>query len=153
MVRLSSNFTLLLKIFFPTFYVTFFGAFTIAVWRLDAPTIGPLAAWQFNLLFTLLYTVGLAVIHRTVFRLKRIEADESHLFVSNYFKTYRYPLADIEQLSERNLGIFQVVSVRLKAAGHFGRRLFFLLDMAMLRDYLQRFPDSAAVFRRLLRSA
>ncbi len=150
MVRLSSNITLLLKIFLPTFYVTFFGIFTLAVWRLDVPAVGPLAAWQFNLLSTLLYISGLAVLYRTVFRLKRIEADASHLFVSNYFKTFRYPLSDIEQVSEISLGFLPLVTLRLKAAGRFGRRLVFLLDGAMLRDYLQRFPESASIFQGIL---
>mgnify|MGYP001218417059 CR=1 FL=1 len=146
MQRISSNTTLFLKIFIPTFWIVFFGIFTAAVWFLDTPYFGPVPALTMKVGLTLFFLLGSGLLYLTIIQLKRVEVDEAHLYASNYFKTYRYPFDSIEKISERDLWLIHLVRIRLKAPGHFGRTLTFLLDEPMFRDFLSKHPDVANTF-------
>jgi len=140
MERISSNATLMLNIFFPVFWSVLFGAFTLAIFLLDGIHFGflPLASFRLAVLF--FYGTGLAVIALTFLRLRRVEISAEHLYVTNYFKTARYPFEAIQRLESRRwlglrLGIFH-----LEAAGIFGRRILFLVRDNALSELLVRFP-------------
>ncbi len=145
MQRISSNWTLFLKIFLPNFWVVFFGLFTLAIWLTDIRA-GGFSGAGFRIGATLFFLAGCAVLYLTLWQLKRIELDEQYLYASNYFKTYRYSHHDIEKISERNLGIFRLVNVFLKSPGHFGSKITFLLDEAMLEDFLEKHPGFVSKF-------
>lgn len=153
MVRISSNATLFLKIFLPTFWMVFFGLFTGAIWLSDAPFFGEIPALQMKLGIGVFFLLGSSLLYFTFMQLKRIEADGLYLYVSNYFKTYRYLLHDIERISERDMTLLHLVNVHLRAPGRFGRRLSFLLDESMLRDYLEQYPEAASTMGAILKNA
>ncbi len=144
MHRISSNWTLFLKIFLPTFWMVFFGALTIGLWMVNTPYFGNIPAMPFKLGMTVFFLAGTAGLYFTLMQLLRVDLDEKHLFVSNYFKTYRYPFTDIENIVERDIGFFHLVRIQLKGKGRFGSRISFLLDDSMLRAFLQKHPETAA---------
>lgn len=144
MHRISSNWTLFLKIFLPTFWVVFFGALTVGMWLINTPAFGDVKALPFKLGLTAFFLVGTTLLYFSIFQLLRVDLDENHLFVSNYFKTYRYPFDDIEQIVERDLGFFHLVRIRLKGRGRFGSRINFLLDDSMLKAYFEKYPQAAS---------
>lgn len=149
MQRISSNLTLVLKIFFPTFWIVFFGIFTLAVWTLDTPYFGPVPAIWMRIGMTLFFLSGTAILYFTLMRLKRVELDNLFVCASNYIKTYRYPYHNVEKITERDMGLFYLVRIYLKTPGNFGRKLTFLLDEPMFRDFLEKNPETAALINGL----
>ena len=89
---------------------------------------------------------GFALFYFTTMQLKRVELDGTSLYASNYFKTYRYPLTNIEKMTERDMGLFRVVKVYLKNPGKFGKKITFILDEAMLKSFFEKNPAVASTF-------
>ncbi len=142
MQRISSNSTLFLKIFFPTFWIVFFGIFTIAVLMAKAPHFGSVPAGTFKAGLALFFVAGLVVLYFTLLQLLRVELDELYVYASNYFKTFRYPYHNVEKITERDFGLFHLVRIHLKTPGKFGAKLTFLLDETMLKSFLEKHPEA-----------
>ncbi len=149
MHRISSNATLFLKIFIPTFWMVFFGAFTIAIWTVEVPYFGPIPAIWMKLGLTAFLLLGVTLFYLTLLQLKRVELDELYVYASNYYKTYRYPYHNIEKITERDMALFHIVRIHLKVPGNFGKKLTFLLDEAMFQDFLNKYPDVAVTMAEL----
>lgn len=143
MQRISSNATLFLKIFIPVLWTVFFGCFTIAIWTADVPYFGPIPAIWMKLGLTAFLLGGVTFFYLTFWKLKRVELDELYVYASNYFNTYRYPYHNVEKITERDLMLFHIVRIHLKVPGKFGKTLTFLLDEAMLQDFLAKYPETA----------
>ncbi len=141
MVRISSNATLLLKVFLPTLWTVFFGLFTLAVWLTDALMFSALPPFYFKLAVLTFFILGTAILYFTVFQLKRIEVDASHIYVSNYFETVRYPFHDIQRVTENNIGLGYLIQFHLAASGKFGKTIPFVLDNDMWRALLVQYPE------------
>ena len=126
MHRVSSNLTLALVIFLPILWITFFGAFTLAIWvyKMDYYGSLPGATLRFGMLGFVL--TGLVIFFFTTWRLKRVEVDNEYLYVTNYFKHVRYPLEQIANFEVKDWRLFKVVSVRLPGKGSFGQNIVFL---------------------------
>lgn len=151
MHRISSNLTLLLKIFIPTLWISFFGVFTIAFLFSNVKQLDAFLYYKFGLLaFFLAFT---ALLYFTVMKLKRVELSQEHIFVSNYLKTYRYSYDSVEKMAERDMGLFTLVKIHLKSPGKFGRKMSFLLDEAMLKDFLEKNPEMGPKLNQLKGSA
>ncbi|MBI1228171.1 MAG: hypothetical protein GC192_23255 [Bacteroidetes bacterium] len=150
MQRISSNATLFLKIFIPTFWTVFFGAFTIAIWTVgDVPYFGPIPAIWMKLGLTAFLSLGVTFFYLTFLQLKRVELDELYVYASNYYTTYRYPYHNVEKITERDMALFHLVRIYLKVPGKFGKKLTFLLDETMFKDFLEKFPDVAITMAEL----
>lgn len=143
MLRLSSNLTLALKIFIPVFWTTLLAASTLMAWFgpeqyfswLDLPSL------RWGLLVTLLMAT---LLFRFAFwPLKRVETDDVHIYVSDYFKTARYRWdSDVVTLhQERFLLLFPVAFLELKGKGSFGRKPFFLLRRKALKQLKTAYPE------------
>jgi len=90
MRRLSNNLTVILKIFLPIFYITFFGSLLIGSLTVtvnDAPLI---ASDLFRGAFALVFFIFVILMYFTVIQLKRVDGDTKHIYINNYLKTYRY---------------------------------------------------------------
>ncbi|MDH5580219.1 MAG: hypothetical protein OEZ09_17355 [Betaproteobacteria bacterium] len=72
------------------------------------------------------YAIGVVVLYATVLRLKRVECAEDFLYVTNYFKTYRYSYESIASTRTTHLLIAQIVTVRFRDRTSFGRRIYFI---------------------------
>jgi hypothetical protein len=144
MERLSSSLTLLVKFFIPVFWMCFFGAFTVAVWVTDED-VGPLAFMEFRVGLTLFFVVGSLVLLFTLLRLKRVETDGKYLYVTNYFRTARYPFALISKVRLTGFSFLPVAFVRLQSAGIFGRRFFFLASRRNWDTLRTAFPEFDAL--------
>lgn len=143
MQRISSNATLFLKIFIPTIWLVFFGLFSIAVLISEVSYFGPVPALWMKTGLVAFLLLGFLFFYFTFFRLKRVELDELYVYASNYFKTARYPYHNVEKITERDLGLFHIVWIYLKVPGQFGKKLTFLLDESMLKDFLAKYPETA----------
>jgi hypothetical protein len=146
MFQLSSNTTLFLKIFVPCTWLAFFGAFLMTTLLLDDPYIGgfPMIFFRVGLSFFLL--LGFLFFYLTVFKLKRVDANEEFLYVSSYFKNFRYPYENIESIKIRDLGILHLATVRLAVAGTFGKKFPFIVSQRSLKKFIEAYPDKQTLF-------
>lgn len=146
MQRISSNATLFFKIFLPTFWSAFIGMFTMAVLFSNVEQFPLFNFFYFKLGLAGFFLAGFALLYFTVIQLKRVELDAGNIYASNYFKTYRYPFHNIEKITERDLGLFSLLKIHLKKPGKFGKKITFILDEAMLKDFFEKNPETASVF-------
>lgn len=149
MFQLSSSTTLFYKIFLPCIWLAFFSTFVLAVFMLDDDYIGgfPIEFFRIGLLMFLL--LGFAFFWFTVFRLKRIDANESFFHVSNYFKNFKYPFTNIENIKVRDIGIVVIGTMTLVAEGSFGKKIYFLISRRNVQKYLAAFPEHNVLFENL----
>jgi len=140
--RISSNATLALAIFFPVFWTVFFGSVTVALFLYDTRS-GNLPVETAKWVMLAIFLSGVLVLYFTIFQLKRVELDEQFVYVTNYFKTYRYPYSSVEKLEVSEFLFLAVGVIRLRQAGRFGRRITFVMAKVLFDDYIQRHPEVA----------
>ena len=141
MRQLSSNWTMAFSIFFPTLWIAFFGTFLIAIILTDKSAVG---TWSINSLrFGLTVFVGLFIFifWKTLFRLKRVDADNTSVYITNFFKAVKYPHADIEKIEVDKGLIFTFGTVVLRGKGRFGQRVLFLCSSRRLEVFLEENPE------------
>ena len=140
MYRLSSNTTLFFRLFLPTAWLVFFGLFTIAVW-VSNENMGALNHWYVKLGLTLFFLSGLIFFILTFFRLRRVESDGKFLYVSNYFKTYRYDVGSIDNFRETGIIFFAIGHFELKHKGKFGKVLHFIITRKNVEEFKRAYPE------------
>ncbi len=142
MQQISSNLTLFLKIFLPTFWLVFFGLFTIGSFVKDI-YIGPFLPGAFRMGCLGFFLVGLVILYFTLMQLKRVDMDGQFMYVSNYFKTVRYPYSAIAKIVEKDFLLFHSVHVHFREAGQFGKKVVFISRDKRLNRFLTAHPNVA----------
>jgi hypothetical protein len=142
MFQLSSNLTLFFKIFLPIFWLTFFGAIlAAALFVVDDPYFLGFRIWNFRLGTAAFWLSGFALFYFTVFKLKRVDANEEFLYVNSYFKSVRYPFNNIEKIELSDYGVFNFGHITLVDKGSFGKTISFLRSGRGFRQFLEKYPD------------
>jgi hypothetical protein len=124
---ISSTSTLFWRIFIPVFSTVILTGFLLAFWLISEDDLYlSFPALYARIGITLLWAGWISFLSRTLWLLKRIDADSVHLFVTDYWTTVRYPWTDVEKYTEtqrlgRTIGHFH-----LKAAGRFGKTISIL---------------------------
>ena len=146
MIHVSSNITLLLRLLISTFWMVFFGLFTLAVILRPEAYFGNIPAFLFKIGVLLFYLGGLALLYFTLLKLKRVEMNDEHIYATNYFKHRRYPWSNVEKITERDFGLFSVYIIHLIAPGEFGRKLPFIASRKRLKFFLKSYPGCGKYF-------
>lgn len=73
-------------------------------------------------------------------RLRRVEYSGMDLIVSNYFRTYRYRVEDVESIHTYNLLLIHLARVTLKTKGVWGRRIYFVAKTVNVETFMHQFP-------------
>ncbi|NNE29948.1 MAG: hypothetical protein HKN16_09935 [Saprospiraceae bacterium] len=142
MQRISTNATLILKFFIPTVWITFFGAVTIAAF-LTKGTFYGIPEGPFKAIVFAFFAIGFLFLWWAVLRLKRMEIDEEYVYVTNYFKTYRYPFSSVEKLNLKDFKFFKTLEVQLKEPGSFGESMTCVISEKLFFEYMQEHPKVA----------
>jgi hypothetical protein len=141
MRQLSSNWTMAFGIFFPTLWLAFFGTFFAAVALSDKAAVG---AWSIGSLragLGIFIATFILIFWKTLFRLKRVDADNESVYVTNFFKAVKYPHADIEKIEVDKGLFFTFGTVVLRGKGRFGQRILFLCSRRRLDVFLEENPQ------------
>lgn len=138
MNRLSSNWTLFLKIFLPVFWLSFFGGFVIAAFISNQAEIPFFTSTKFKLVSVSFVLGGLLFFILTFFRLKRVDADHDFIYITNYIKTYRYNFDSIEKLIIYDHLIIKAVHLYFKDNTSLGKKIIFLPYMESLNDFCSK---------------
>ncbi|MCE7922567.1 MAG: hypothetical protein DYG98_05900 [Haliscomenobacteraceae bacterium CHB4] len=126
-VMLSTNSTLFWRVFIPVFGTVFLSGFLLAFWLVDEDDLSLPFSMLWPRLLLLAIVIGwLWFLQRTLWRLKRVDADDTHIYVTNYWTTVRYPWHDIERIEEKKRFNRRVVNFWLRAPGKFGQVISFL---------------------------
>lgn len=124
---LSSNATLFWRIFVPVFGTVFFTGLVLVFWLTEEEELYlPSSIWWYRAAFLSIWILWVLFIRRTLWRLKRVDIDDTHLYVTNYWSTVRYPWQDVEGMSETKRLGRRIVHFHLKAPGRFGQVISFL---------------------------
>lgn len=126
-VILSSNGTLFWRVFIPVFSTAFFTGLLLAFWLIDEENLYlPYPALWPRLILLAIWLGWLFFLRRTLWRLKRVDADDTHLYVTNYWHAVRYPWSDVGRVEEKKRLGRRVVNFWLRAPGRFGQVISFL---------------------------
>lgn len=147
MTRLSSGWTLVLRLFFPVFYVVFMGALTLATLSQGADLSPVFGTWTYRLVMPGLVLAGILLIRFTVWKLLRLDASPGYFYITNYFRTYRYPLDSIESIRPFSLFFFRFIKINLKEKGSLGKRLYVLLERGLWEQYTDAHPEVRALIQ------
>jgi len=126
-IALSSTATLFWRIFIPVFCTVFLLGLTLAFWLTEEEylrTAIPIFWIRLALLALLLGWIVL--VRRTLWRLRRVDADSTFIYVTNYWLAVRYPWQDVERLSAKVYAGRKIMHIWLKAPGRFGQKISFL---------------------------
>jgi len=138
MNRLSSNSTLMLKLFIPIFWIVFFGAFAFASYVANPIEAPQIANKTFRIQSTIFVAIGIIFFALTFFRLKRVDADDKYIYISNYFKTYRYPTDTIDSIVIYNHLVLKAAHLTFKGRSSFGKKVIFIPYMINLNEFAEK---------------
>jgi hypothetical protein len=142
--QISSSWTLAFRIFIPTIWIAFFGTFLLAVWFSDKGTIAALPVSSLRLGLTVFFIVFVFIFYKTLFRLKRIDADNQYVYITNYFKTVRYKHEFVKGIELSKGILFDYGTLVLTGKAAFGDRILFLLSKKRLEVFLNENPHLKA---------
>ena len=144
---ISSSLTIFFKIFIPTFWITFVGFFTMAVFFNTSINIPAIQSLEFRIGTLVFFISGIAILYYLFMRLKRVEVSETHVYVTNYWKTYRYPYSSISKIDEQNILGFTKVRMELTEPGSFGKKFVFIASRKRWNELIFERPEVLAHLR------
>lgn len=124
---LSAGSTLFWRVFIPIFGTVFLSGLLLTFLLIPEEELYlPFPLLWGRLFLVAVWTLWLLFIRRTLWRLKRVDANSTHFFVTNYWLTVRYPWSDVEKITtSRHLGR-RIATLWLRAPGRFGQKISFL---------------------------
>lgn len=126
-IQLSSNATLFWRVFTPVFGTVFFSGLMLVFWLTDEEELYlPVNVWWPRAITLIWWAAWILIVRNTLWKLKRIDVDDTHFYVTNYWTTLRYPWQDVARIEEKKRLGRRIVHFILKAPGRFGDVLSFL---------------------------
>ena len=141
MQRVSSQLTIVLRILLPTVWLTLILSITILLIYAVRGKAGLMANPIIWIALLLILGSGFAFIKFILWRLYRIDMDNQYFYISNYFKTFKYPYSDIDVIRESSVLPGRVFCIRLKSKGSFGKNIYFLASQVLWQDFISTHPD------------
>lgn len=135
MERYSSNLTLFYVIFLPVFSWTFLIFGVVGVF------VGPIVNDDiYNSIYIKMAFVVLLVVISIIniffsLRLKRIEADDNRIYISNYFKHTTMSLDNIKSIRIRDLWVMRIVRIRFHNKSMWGQSVLVLERENLLEKF------------------
>ncbi len=125
--QLSSNTTLILRVFLPVFGTVFFTGLLLALWLIDEEELYfPYSVWWPRTIIAVIWLGWLLLVRRVLWPLKRVDADDAYVYVTNYWTTVRYPWVDVARMQEKKHRGRKLIHLTLKGTGRFGQEIVFL---------------------------
>ena len=87
------------------------------------------------------FIVGILVIRFTVWRLKRMDIDKGYLYITDYFKTFRYTLDSVSSIEFFSIAWLKFLKIKLKEKGRLGNVFIVLIEKKMWDSYCAAHPE------------
>lgn len=136
MLRVSSGWTLLLKIFVPVFYSVFMLTWMIATIRAGDEVSPVFETWIYKIGIVVVFSITLLILRLTVWRLYRMDVSTDHIYITNYFKTFRYSLDSIESIHPESILWFHFLKIKLKEKGSMGDAFTVLIEANVWEQWI-----------------
>ena len=120
---ISSSMTVIYKFIFPSVWISGFGIGTLAML-----TTGNDMGWM----FLAMWIAGSVFLAWGCFPLKRVQIDGSELLISNYRKTIRVQISQLQDVTENLLSNIHPVWIHFKTTTEFGNRIMFMPTVTFL---------------------
>ena len=147
MQRVSSQLSIVLRIVLPTvWFTTILSIVILLSWAVSGKA-GLFANPFIWIGLLLILGTGFAFIKLLLWRFYRVDMDDRFVYISNYFKTYKYPFSDIEYIRDSKTLPGRVFCITLKAKGSFGKHIYFLASQVLWQDFLLTHPDVRSLLR------
>ncbi len=141
MDRVSSSLTIVMRIAFPTVWLV--TVFSLVV-LLSLAVSGKAQIFSYPVVWIALLLIvgsGMAFIHFILWRLFRVDMDRKYIYISNYFRTFKYPFNDIKSIKGISLLPDRVFRIQLKSKGSFGKNIYFLASQKLWHDFIDEHPE------------
>lgn len=148
MERISTNLTLFYKFFIPVFWLVFFGSITVASLLYSFSYVGRIPAPTFRIIMIFIFLSGTATLYMTLLRLKRVEMSEDFVYVTNYFKSFRYPYHNIEGIRTTRFFFIQIATLTLRESGSLGKHIIFIPSKQRFKIFFDQHPDLKVLLRK-----
>ncbi|MEI6410071.1 MAG: hypothetical protein WCR52_11850 [Bacteroidota bacterium] len=125
--QMSSNSTLFWRVFIPIFGTVLLSGLMLGFFLSEEDeahgALLPLMVVRVLMIVIMLFWFW--VIKRSFLPIKRIDADDQYLFVTNYWTTVRYPWSEVERIEMKKQFGRPLYVLCLKAPGRFGQAIQF----------------------------
>lgn len=142
--NVTSSWTLFYKFFLPTIWIVFFATLFLIFLFIPNLKIANLTPLQFRLVFGGFLLVGISLLYFTVMQLKRVEMDDKYIYVTNYFKIFKYPYFNVEKITIQDFLLFRTATVHFIEPGTFGKKATFIPNKKKLKNFLASHPEAQA---------
>lgn len=141
MQRVSSQLTIALRIALPTIWFTAITSiFVLLVWAVRGKA-GLFANPFLWIGLLLILGSGFAIMKFILWKFYRVDMDDRFVYVSDYFKTYKYPFTAVDFIRDSKTLPGRVFCIHLKSKGSFGQKIYFLAAQVLWQDYLKEHPQ------------
>jgi len=142
----SSRWTFLLKVAFPLLWLIIMGGISALVLISPLESLkepfSPMAAKSLVLSF---YALILVVFYLMFGTCKWVGMTDSHTYVSNFFKNYKYTHDSISSFEEANMLLFTKVTLHFHQSGKFGKSVSFIKSHYW-KYFLEKHPNVLEAF-------
>jgi len=127
MHKLSSNFTLFWKIFFPVFFLTMLYLLGFVMLFAENDAFFLFSSTTAKVIYWISMIFILIIFYFTILNIKRVEFDNEYFYITNFFKTIRIPAEGIEYIKLSSLPLlFSKIILTNKST--FGKTITFIPD-------------------------
>ena len=140
MQRVSSQLTIVMRIVLPTIWFTSILSIVVLLGFAINGKAGLFGNPFIWIGLTLILGCGFAFIKLLLWRFYRVDMDRSFVYVSNYFKTYKYPFTAVESITDSKTLPGRVFCIHLKTKGSFGKNIYFLASQVLWQDFQKEHP-------------
>jgi hypothetical protein len=93
----------------------------------------------------LFYLGGIAILYFTLIPLKRVEGSPEHIYITNYFKTFRYTFESLSRIRTLDLLLVKIIVVHFRDKTSFGKMIYFIRRKGVWEEYLLSHPELAEI--------
>jgi hypothetical protein len=141
MNRVSSSLTILIRIGIPTMW----SAFVLSLIILLSVAVSGRAQIYSNpilwISILLILGTGMTLIYLVFWKFYRVDMDRKFVYISNYFRTYKYSFNDIESIKGISIFPDRIFKIQLKSKGSFGRNIYFLASQKLWHDFINEHAE------------
>lgn len=141
MERVSSQLTIFLRIALPTIWLTAILSLVVLLGFAVSGKAGLFANPFLWIILLIILGSGAAFIYFILWKFYRVDMDAKFIYVTDYFRTFRYAFEDVAQIRDSNVFPGRVFVIRLKSKGTFGREIHFLASQKLWTDFIREHPD------------
>lgn len=145
--NVTSRWTLLLKIYLPVIWGVSWLTISIAMFMIPEGVISSatISATTTRVLVSSFAISSLGLMVLLFKGLKRVDMAETHFFVTNYIKTFRYTYDSIKSVRQSNYLLFEATTFEFKEGSSFGHKITFINNHRLM-GFLKAYPEVAAFF-------